>query len=645
MKTKYIFLFVIFSLFIVLFLSCEGMAELFHGPKPEETFSVTFNANGAIGTPPETQPVSKGSVVSLPDKGGLNSPGNIFVGWSESSAGAGTIYSVGSSVTVSRNMVFFAQWLDSSTPQYTVTFNPNGAASGSPPAPQIVYSGISITIPGHGTLAQTGKVFGGWNTQSNGGGTNYAAGAAYKVTGNVTLYAKWNSEIQYTLTYHANGGSGAVPAAQTVDPGTEITIQGEGALTYTGRKFGGWNTQSNGMGTNYAAGETYTVTGNATLYARWLEQYTVTFHANGASGTVPASQMVDPGTVIALPGQESMNYTGRIFKGWNTQANGSGTGYEESGMYAVNENVTLYAQWEAVPIVPPGSTLVQQLAWIANQAGDGVVYDIVINNDAYIQPTTVSTMGRNITVNIHSTSSTDIKTLYLDNTGAMFTISNNITLELKNIKLVGRSLNTFALVDVSQGGNLIIESGAVITQNSSNRPITSEYVSQSGGVYVFGGGTLIMNGGSITGNTTLSCGGGVNNHGTFTMNGGIISNNTCLYQGGGVANYGIFTMRGGVISGNKQVTGGGGGGWIFGGGGVFSGNNTLCTFTKTNTPGSNTSGVIYGAVGPADMVNTVVNRTNGGGDAVLAYGIKKARNSTLGEYDEISTLNQNMGWE
>jgi len=275
MKKTQTSVFILTIILCAVFSGCDGMATLFHGPKPAVTYTVTFNANGASGIPPETQTVNAGTVISLPDKGNLSSAGNIFVGWSESSNGTGTIYSAGSSVTVTRNMVFYAQWLDGSTPQYTVTFNANGATGGSAPAPQTVYSGISITIPGQGTLVYSGKVFGGWNTQANGGGTNYAAGATYTVTGHVTLYAKWQSAIQYTVTYNANGASGTAPATQTVDPGTVITLPGAGSMTYIGRTFEGWNTSAGGTGTSYAEGESYTVNANASLYARWVRGFSL----------------------------------------------------------------------------------------------------------------------------------------------------------------------------------------------------------------------------------------------------------------------------------------------------------------------------------------------------------------------------------
>lgn len=53
-------------------------------------------------------------------------------------------------------------------------------------------------------------------------------------------------------------------------------------------------------------------------------------------------------------------------------------------------------------ITPPGNTLAQQLAWIDSQGGNGTVYDIIVSNDILMRPTTVSTRGRNITINIRS---------------------------------------------------------------------------------------------------------------------------------------------------------------------------------------------------------------------------------------------------
>jgi len=560
MTKRRIFLFILIMIIGVTFFGCDLMATLFHGEKPATppvTYTVTFNANGASGTPPEAQTVNDGAVIILPDKGGMTSTGNIFAGWNENASGGGTTYSVGASVTVTRNMAFYAQWLDGSTPQYTVTFNANGATSGAAPASQTVYSGISITVPGQGTLAHSGKTFGGWNTQSNGGGTNYAVGATFTVTENVTLYAKWQSAVQYTVTYNANGASGSAPAKQTVDPGTEIT----------------------------------------------------------------------------LPGVGSMSNIGKTFEGWNTQANGGGISYDEGAAYTVNANTSFYAQWLSVPIEPPGATLVEKLAYIRSNTGDGVVYDIVVNNNEYIGPQTVSTMGRNITVIIHSASSTDVKTIQLESQGHLFSVDTNITLILQNIVLKGMSINNKALVLVGNGGRLILNTGAKITLN------TNASSSEGGGIYINGGILEINEGSEIIGNKSTNSrnsGGGVfvTNRGTVTFRGGLISENRSegyySYNGGGIWIEGnsTVTMSGGIISKNYAGVGGG----------IQVENGS--SFIKRAVSGFTTSGIIYGGTG--DNANTTLRNV---GNAIYRnFSTKKERNSTLGYYDEISTVTDE-GWE
>jgi hypothetical protein len=390
-----------------------------------------------------------------------------------------------------------------------------------------------------------------------------------------------------------------------------------------------------------------------TLYAQWLDpsvrQYTVTYHANGADGTVPAAQTVNEGRSITLPGAGGLTYGDRTFNGWNTAANGSGAAYAEGATYTVNADTTFYAQWvsgEVVPeeaIIPPGSTLAEKFAYIAGQADDGTVYDIVVTEDVYQSPLIVSTTGRNVTVVVRSQS--PVKTINLDGTGAIFTVSNNITLTLQNIRLAGRALNTSSLVAVSTGGTLIIENGAEITGNTNNiPPSTGDLTDEAGGVFVQG--AVVMNGGSISGNKS-SFGGGVeiSNGGSFTLKAGVISDNECKFQGGGVAVYnGSFTMNGGIISGNKQ-TESTGGSYVVGGGGVFIGSGYDNVFSKIAASGNRTCGVIYGAVASEELRNIAVGRGNGGGDAVLGYSIGKHRDTTLGEYDEISTLYPNVGWE
>ena len=203
--------------------------------------------------------------------------------------------------------------------------------------------GTSITLAAAPTYV--GRTFAGWNTLSNGTGTNYAAGASYTLAGSVTLYAKWTNNATITVTYNSQGGS-SVSSASGLQ-GTSITLAA--APTYPGRTFAGWNTLSNGTGTNYAAGASYTLAGSVTLFAKWTNNATITVTYNSQGGSIVSSASGLKGTSITLAAAPT--YAGRTFTGWNTLKNGTGTNYAAGDSFALVGNVTLYAQWTTRPIV------------------------------------------------------------------------------------------------------------------------------------------------------------------------------------------------------------------------------------------------------------------------------------------------------
>ncbi len=82
--------------------------------------------------------------------------------------------------------------------------------------------------------------------------------------GNVTVKAQWG---QYTVTYNANGGSGA-PSKQT---GIRITLS-DTVPTRSGYAFLGWSTDSSATSASYQPGNTYTLDRDLTLYAVWEER-------------------------------------------------------------------------------------------------------------------------------------------------------------------------------------------------------------------------------------------------------------------------------------------------------------------------------------------------------------------------------------
>ena len=73
----------------------------------------------------------------------------------------------------------------------------------------------------------------------------------------------------YTVTYNANGGSGSTSPHTSVTPSSSVTLRACG-FTKSNHVFAGWNTASDGTGTYYAPGASYTVTANRIFYAMWV---------------------------------------------------------------------------------------------------------------------------------------------------------------------------------------------------------------------------------------------------------------------------------------------------------------------------------------------------------------------------------------
>jgi len=154
------------------------------------TYTITYNRNSGTGTTPTAQTVNSGSNVTLASGSGLSRTGYTFGGWNTNSSGTGTNYGAGSSYTPTGNITLYAKWDIAYT--YTITYNINNG-TGTTPTVQTVNPGSNITLASGSGFTRSGYTFAGWNTNSSGTGTNYNAGSSYTPTGNITLYAKWNS--------------------------------------------------------------------------------------------------------------------------------------------------------------------------------------------------------------------------------------------------------------------------------------------------------------------------------------------------------------------------------------------------------------------------------------------------------------------
>ena len=159
------------------------------------------------------------------------------------------------------------------------------------------------------------------------------------------------SEKVYTITYNANDGTGA-PSAQTKVAGTSLTLSST-EPTRSGYTFLGWNTRANGSGTSYEPGDSYTIDGNATLYAQWeLTTYTVSFDPGDGTGTM--ADVEDIVGEYTLPVCTFTAPADKEFKSWEVNSEEKA----EGATITVSEDTTVTALWKDVTpaqeVVTPG---------------------------------------------------------------------------------------------------------------------------------------------------------------------------------------------------------------------------------------------------------------------------------------------------
>jgi uncharacterized repeat protein (TIGR02543 family) len=305
-------------------------------------YTFTYDTNSSdLGTvPTETSKQVTQTVTVKANTGSLIRAGYTFSGWNTDSNGTGSNYLSGSLFTVgSANVILYAKW---SPNTYTVTYNVNGASGNAQRSSSDITSdsytsgGSSVALPSVGTLERAGYTFGGWNTSAAGTGTNYLEAATYTTISNVTFFAKWNP-VTYAITYNgnsSNGGTTPTTGGYTTGRASPYSIVAN-TFIKSSNVFGGWNTASDGSGTNYSPGATITTLADMVLYALWIPQFTLHYAINGGtvtSGSVPADQLYNINTSVG-PVFSSLSRTGYTFDGWTNRAS----------TIAVNGNFTILA--------------------------------------------------------------------------------------------------------------------------------------------------------------------------------------------------------------------------------------------------------------------------------------------------------------
>ncbi|MBP5608857.1 MAG: InlB B-repeat-containing protein, partial [Lachnospiraceae bacterium] len=184
------------------------------------------------------------------------------------------------------------------------------------------------------SFTKAGHEFVSWNTAADGSGTGYAEGDTFapEKIEDITLYAQWKA-VTHTVSFNMNG------YGDPIDPVVVIsgnTVDEPATPSANGVVFDGWYAEAE-------CTEEYDfeapVVEDITLFAKWLQKYTVSFNMNGYGEPIDPVEVVS-GDKVTRPATPSAN--GVVFGGWFTEAECTN---EYDFNKTVSDNFTLFAKW------------------------------------------------------------------------------------------------------------------------------------------------------------------------------------------------------------------------------------------------------------------------------------------------------------
>ena len=297
------------------------------------TYNISYVDAGVNNPNPTTY--TYGSSVSLKS---LSRTGYTFGGWYLDDEYTLPMSYISS--TTYGDLVLYAKW---NVQTYKISYI---NATDDNPNPTSYTYGTEIVLQ---SLSKEGYDFGGWYTNSS--YTNQITSITSTMSGNLTLYAKWNPKT-YNITYVVDADvENTNPTTHTY--GTTTSLNG---LSRTGYTFGGWYLDSEY--TTSISSISSTSMGDITVYAKWTPiYYKITYYASfkddvlGSSisvsgGENPTSFCLEDDIILSdgvLLGNYSDSY---IFDGWYT-----GSSY--SGLVTFNKKITNVSELQSTTMLYP----------------------------------------------------------------------------------------------------------------------------------------------------------------------------------------------------------------------------------------------------------------------------------------------------
>lgn len=320
--------------------------------------TLTYHGNGATGGNTAAQSGHTGDELTT-NANGFTRDGYTFVRWDTAKDGSGTAYGEGKNGVGRYTMKpagndLYAIWQANPA---SIQYRDDWGGTGSTPDTTGV-TGQNVTIAQNG-FTRPGYTFTGW-ARDRRTDPSLQPGGRYTLTpGTTTLWAQWKADPAH-LIYNSNSGSTSQTRRTDGVVDQTLTVIAN-PFTRTGYTFTGWNTQADGRGRAYTAGNGFRLVADpksnpvntSVLYAQWrINRVTLKFNPNGGTGGYP-DITVDAFTTVTIPAdakEPKVQRPGFRFTGWAMKPTpGAGDTILSPGKGTVSMpdrgSITVYAQW------------------------------------------------------------------------------------------------------------------------------------------------------------------------------------------------------------------------------------------------------------------------------------------------------------
>lgn len=252
-----------------------------------------------------------------------------------------------------------------SAAEYYIYYHGNGTGATGVPATSSAYeSGETATVSAS-TPTRSGYTFLGWSEDSEATSkdNDYDPGDSFTMpSSNVNLYAVWCKILDESEDAVVSASS--ITSSSATISWTAVTGATKYSLTVYDDELNSFDYDDLTSLSKTVSGLTPNTDYHAYITARCdcggssnynssddedfttLQRYTITYNANGGTGTTPSTQYRDHGAAaVTISNGSGLSKTGYTLSRWDTNSTGDGTSYAKGASYSTNANLALYAVW------------------------------------------------------------------------------------------------------------------------------------------------------------------------------------------------------------------------------------------------------------------------------------------------------------